>query len=132
MTAPMVVTSWINLQYYASTVDNLHFGAGNKTLHNVTSGIGVLEGSSGDLRIGLPIQSLEYGNKLEHLPKRLAVVIKAPVDAINEVLKKHQMLQDLFDNQWIYLLNMDVNGKISQKYVSHFSWEKQNESFILS
>ena len=49
MTAPMVVTSWINLQYYGSAVDNTHMGSGNKTLHNVTAGIGVLEGYSGNL-----------------------------------------------------------------------------------
>jgi uncharacterized protein YbcC (UPF0753/DUF2309 family) len=40
MTAPMVVTSWINLQYYASAVDNKKFGSGNKTLHNVVGGLG--------------------------------------------------------------------------------------------
>ncbi len=37
MTAPMVVASWINLQYYASTVNNRVFGAGNKVLHNVVA-----------------------------------------------------------------------------------------------
>jgi uncharacterized protein YbcC (UPF0753/DUF2309 family) len=50
LTAPMVVASWINLQYYASTVDNRRFGAGNKVLHNVAGGIGVFEGGGGDLR----------------------------------------------------------------------------------
>lgn len=53
MTAPMVVTHWINMQYYGSTVDNKRFGSGNKTLHNVSGGrIGVFEGNGGDLRIG--------------------------------------------------------------------------------
>lgn len=35
MTAPMVVASWISLQYYGSTVDNTSLGSGNKVLHNV-------------------------------------------------------------------------------------------------
>lgn len=44
MTAPMLVTHWINMQYFASTVDNRRFGSGNKTLHNVVGGnIGLLK-----------------------------------------------------------------------------------------
>ena len=39
MTAPMVVAHWINMQYYASTVDPIHFGSGNKTVHNVVGTI---------------------------------------------------------------------------------------------
>lgn len=38
MTAPMVVTNWINLQYHASTVDNPRYGSGDKVLHNVVGG----------------------------------------------------------------------------------------------
>ena len=52
MTAPMVVTNWINMQYYASVVDNVKYGSGNKVLHNVVGGrLGVFEGNGGDLRI---------------------------------------------------------------------------------
>ncbi|MBY0425017.1 MAG: DUF2309 domain-containing protein, partial [Cytophagales bacterium] len=95
MTAPMVVTSWINLQYYASTVDNEIFGAGNKTLHNVTSGLGVLEGYSGDLRVGLPIQSVHDGEKYQHEPLKLQVVIEAPIGAMNHILEKHTSVRNL-------------------------------------
>jgi uncharacterized protein len=35
MTAPMIVTNWITMQDYASTVDNHRYGSGNKVLHNV-------------------------------------------------------------------------------------------------
>ena len=38
MTAPMIVAHWINLQYFASTVDPDGFGSGNKLLHNVACG----------------------------------------------------------------------------------------------
>jgi uncharacterized protein YbcC (UPF0753/DUF2309 family) len=62
MTAPMVVASWINLQYYGSSVDPAAFGSGDKTLHNVVGAtIGVLEGNGGDLRVGLPWQSVHDG-----------------------------------------------------------------------
>lgn len=123
MCAPMVVTSWINLQYFASSVDNLHFGSGNKTLHNVTGGIGVIEGASGDLRIGLPLQSVHDGEKLQHLPQRLNVVIEAPIEAINGILRKHQNIRQLCDHSWITLLRLDENGQISHRYINDCTWQ---------
>lgn len=63
MTAPVVVASWISLQYYGSTVAPDVFGAGNKLLHNITGGIGVIEGNGGLLRSGVPWQSIHDGEK---------------------------------------------------------------------
>lgn len=124
MTAPMVVTSWINLQYYGSTVDNTNFGSGNKTLHNVTAGLGVLEGYSGDLRVGLPLQAIHDGDKYQHEPQKLNVIIEAPIEAMNSILKKHKSIRDLCDNGWIYLLAMDETGKVSHRYTGDLSWER--------
>nr|MBI1228747.1 DUF2309 family protein [Cytophagales bacterium] len=124
MTAPMVVTSWINLQYYGSTVDNTHFGSGNKTLHNVTAGVGVLEGYSGDLRVGLPMQSVHDGEKYQHEPARLNVVIEAPIEAMNSILEKHPSVRSLCDNGWINLLCMDENGLVTFRYTKDLHWEK--------
>ena len=124
MTAPMVVTSWINLQYYGSAVDNKHFGSGNKTLHNVTAGVGVLEGYAGDLRVGLPMQAIHDGENYQHEPQRLQVVIEAPIDAMNTILEKHQAIRDLCDNGWIYLMAMDEDGKVSHRYTGDLNWEQ--------
>jgi uncharacterized protein YbcC (UPF0753/DUF2309 family) len=124
MTAPMVVTSWINLQYYASTVDNHRLGAGNKTLHNVTSELGVLEGAHGDLRIGLPLQSIHSGKEYQHLPVRLNVIIHAPKEEISNVLEKHKNLMDLFKNHWINLFTTDCEYKVCFQYSSQGNWEK--------
>jgi uncharacterized protein len=109
MTAPMVVTHWINLQYYASTVDNVRYGSGNKVLHNVVGGhIGVFEGNGGDLRIGLPLQSLHDGERWVHTPLRLSVFIEAPRPAIEAVLKKHDHVRALVDNGWLDLFQIDA------------------------
>lgn len=124
MTAPMVVTSWINLQYYGSSVDNKKFGSGNKTLHNVTAGIGVLEGFSGDLRVGLPMQSVHDGAKYQHEPLKLNVIIEAPIDAMNAILEKHQNVRDLCDNEWITLHAMNKNGQVSHKYAGDLKWSE--------
>jgi len=124
MTAPMVVTSWISLQYYASTVDNRHYGSGNKTLHNVTAGLGVLEGFAGDLRVGLPMQSVHDGENYQHEPLKLNVCIEAPIEAMNAIIEKHESVRYLCDNGWLHLLAMDSNGKISHRYIGNLQWEK--------
>jgi uncharacterized protein len=124
MTAPMVVTSWINLQYYGSSVDNKKFGSGNKTLHNVTAGIGVLEGFSGDLRVGLPMQSVHDGAKYQHEPLKLNVIIEAPIDAMNAILEKHKNVRDLCDNEWITLHAMNDQGQVSHKYAGDLKWSE--------
>lgn len=123
MTAPMVVTSWINLQYYASTVDNKKFGSGNKTLHNVVGGLGVMEGFGGDLRVGLPLQSVHDGTNYQHEPQRLNVIIEAPVNEMSKILDKHDTVRQLCDNQWIYLFAMNEEGKVAYKYIGNLEWE---------
>lgn len=123
ITAPMVVTSWINLQYYASTVDPDKAGAGNKVLHNVVGGFGVLEGFSGDLKVGLPKQSIHDGIEYQHLPQRLNVMIAAPLSAINNILEKHEHIKQLVENEWIFLFAIDETGKVKYKYDNNLEWE---------
>lgn len=104
MTAPMLVTHWINWQYHASTCDPLRLGSGNKVLHNVVGGkLGVFEGNGGDLRIGLSRQSLHDGEHWIHEPLRLTVVIDAPQAAIETVINKHAVVKQLLDNGWLHL-----------------------------
>ena len=123
MTAPMVVTSWINLQYYASTVDNATYGSGNKTLHNVVGGIGVLEGYSGDLRCGLPWQSVHDGKSYQHLPQRLNVMIEAPIDEISKILGRNEHIRNLCDNRWIFLFGINNEGRVAYRYTGDLQWE---------
>lgn len=108
MTAPMIVAHWINLQYFASTVDPDRFGSGNKLLHNVACGrIGVFEGNTGDLRIGLSRQSVHDGSRWMHTPLRLSVLIEAPRSMIEEVLARHSAVRQLVGNEWLYLFRID-------------------------
>ncbi|MEM9645420.1 MAG: DUF2309 domain-containing protein [Planctomycetota bacterium] len=107
ITAPVVVAHWINMQYYASTVDPMTFGSGDKTLHNVVGRFGVQIGNGGDLQVGLPWQSLHRGDDFQHLPMRLQVVVNAPVGRIDQVLEKHGAIADLFSNGWMHLVAID-------------------------
>lgn len=111
----MVVTHWINMQYNASTTDPAKLGAGNKTLHNPVSGLGVLEGSTGDLRIGLPLQSIHDGTEWQHMPVRLNVFIEAPENNIIEIIEKHKILQSLVKNEWIFIFSLDEQGIVKSK-----------------
>ncbi len=122
MTAPMVVASWINLQYYGSTVNNRVWGAGNKVLHNVVGTLGVLEGNAGDLKTGLAWQSVHDGDKLIHEPLRLNVFIEAPLDAMTDIIMAAPMVKDLVDNQWLHLWALDDAGRVSHRYSHDGEW----------
>lgn len=108
--APVVVASWINLQYYASRVDPENLGSGNKVLHNVASGIGVFEGNGGDLKVGLPLQSIHDGERFVHEPRRLSVFIEAASGRIDEVLEANPSVRQLFDHGWIHLFSLNGNN----------------------
>lgn len=123
ITAPMIVTNWINLQYYASTVDNRLYGSGNKLLHNVVCDhIGVFEGNGGDLRIGLPLQALHDGSQWRHEALRLSVYIHAPREAIAAIVERHAHVAQLINNDWLYLFQVDKEaGSIARYYQGTWS-----------
>ena len=112
MQGPMVVTQWINNHYYFSTVDNKTFGGGSKITHNITGKFGVVQGNGGDLKMGLPLQSLfNSDNDMYHQPLRLTVMIQAPVNRVSEILLRNENLKTLLDNEWIYLMVMDPENE---------------------
>ena len=129
LTAPVVVASWISLQYYGSVVAPDLFGGGNKLLHNVVGGIGVLEGNGGRLRTGLPWQSVHDGTKYVHEPTRLTVCIEAPCEAINDVLEKHENVRALFDNAWLRLFALGRSGLLASEYTGNLQWRKVTSAY---
>ncbi|WP_102106525.1 YbcC family protein [Oceaniglobus roseus] len=116
LAAPVVVASWIALQYHGSSVAPEAFGAGNKLLHNVVGGIGVLEGNGGGLRTGLPWQSVHDGSALRHLPARLIVAVDAPEPMIAKVLARRPDVAALFDNGWLTLCALDKAGGLGRRW----------------
>jgi uncharacterized protein YbcC (UPF0753/DUF2309 family) len=127
MTAPMVVANWINMQYYGSVVDNKRFGSGNKVLHNVTGGaIGVLEGNGGDLRTGLPLQSLHDGRSWVHEPLRLSVFIEAPQAAMDDIIARHDLVRQLVENGWLHLLRIGEDEVVYRRLAGG-QWERSGD-----
>jgi uncharacterized protein YbcC (UPF0753/DUF2309 family) len=127
LTAPVVVASWISLQYYGSTVSPEVFGSGNKVLHNVTGGIGLVEGNGGVLRTGLAWQSVHDGTRFMHEPLRLSVCIEAPREAIGDVLDRHAGVRTLFDNRWLHLFALDEAGRMAWRYAGGLTWDRATE-----
>lgn len=126
LTAPVIVASWINLQYYGSTVAPRVFGGGNKLIHNVVGGLGVVEGNGGALRTGLPWQSVHDGSGYAHEPLRLTVCVEAPYDAINDILARHPDVRALFDNRWLHLFALDEDGHMALRYQGGLEWSSEN------
>jgi uncharacterized protein YbcC (UPF0753/DUF2309 family) len=122
LTAPVVVASWISLQYYGSAVAPTLFGGGDKLIHNVTSGIGVVEGNGGRLRAGLPWQAVHDGEGLAHAPLRLSVMVEAPEQAIADILNRHPGVKALFDNGWLSLFALE-QGRVKARWRPGAGWD---------
>lgn len=103
LTAPMIVAQWINAQYLASTVDPDRWGAGPKPLANVVGDLAVQAGYGGDLRTGLPWQSVGVGRRAVHEPVRLQVFVQAPVARVCEIVDRSSLVRGLLEGGWIAL-----------------------------
>ncbi len=124
LSAPMVVASWINLQYFASTVDNRVFGCGNKTLHNRVGATGVAIGNGGDLRTGLAFQSVHtHDGRWYHEPLRLQVLIEASPQSIEWVLNERLAIKQTIENGWVRLFSLDPNGVDVYQWTTQLGWQ---------
>jgi len=126
MLGPLVVTQWINNQYYFATVDNGVYGSGSKVTQNPVGNVGVVQGNGGDLMTGLPLQSLNVDDdKPYHQPLRLNAVIHAPVENVTDVLRRHDDLERLLENGWIGTLTVIDPTQKNQlfHYQGDLEWE---------
>lgn len=124
LTAPLVVAQWINSQYFFSTVDNVAFGSGSKVTHNVVGKIGVMQGNGSDLMHGLPLQSvMKTDRELYHQPLRLTAMVVAPQARVQELIDKHDILQQMFFNEWVTLQVYDPVAEQMLRLLPTGSWE---------
>lgn len=92
----------INMDYYFSAVDNDNFGCGSKLPLNLTSLLGVMTGSQGDLRIGLARQMIEI-----HEPIRNLTIIEAPLEKVRNLFAGHPRLKNILYHHWMRLVVKD-------------------------
>jgi uncharacterized protein YbcC (UPF0753/DUF2309 family) len=126
MTAPLVVAQWINNHYYFATVDNGRYGSGSKVIHNVVGCVGVMAGNRGDVRSGLPLQSLADDNGWYHEPLRLLAVVAAPRARIDAVVRRNAVLRNLFHNAWIALVAWDAEQGRFWEYRTDGTWHERD------
>ncbi|KAB1196833.1 MULTISPECIES: DUF2309 domain-containing protein [Haloferax] len=124
LSGPMVVTQWINMQYYFSTVDNAVYGSGSKITHNPVGNVGVYQGNGGDLMTGLPLQSVKAADDDPyHQPLRLSVVVHAPVERVTTILEENPDVTELLDNGWLSLTVVDpTQNETSFEYDGNPTW----------
>ena len=129
VSGPMVVTQWINAQYYFATVDSAAYGSGSKVTHNPVGNVGVYQGNGGDLQASLPLQSVMSGaNDPYHQPLRLSTVIHAPVDRVTDVLAACEEVTRLLDNGWLSLTVVDPEDHSAFQYAGDLEWTPVEEA----
>jgi len=126
MTAPQVVTQWINMEHYFSTVDNEVYGSGSKIYHNVVGRIGVMSGMQSDLRTGLAWQTVMNGEVPYHEPMRLLTLIEAPRVRIEALIHRHEVLQRFYHNGWVHLVAVERGEGALYRYLPTGEWRRVN------
>jgi hypothetical protein len=105
MAAVVPVVAGINLEYYFSYVDPTGYGCGTKLPHNVTSLLGVMDGTQSDLRTGLPWQMVEI-----HEPTRLVMVVEGDRDRLRRVVEANPTIERLVRHRWMWLACLDAES----------------------
>ena len=103
LAAAVPVCSGINLSFYFSTVDNVKYGSGSKLPHNVASLLGVMEGTSSDLRTGVYQQVCEI-----HEPVRLLFTIETTPEAMLSIMDRNETIGKICRNGWVQLAVIDA------------------------
>ncbi len=76
-------------------------------MHNVVGDLGVLQGTGGDLQLGLPLQACFARGRPYHEPLRLLCVVQAPRDDVDALIARNAILRHFFDGGWVGLALRD-------------------------
>ncbi len=122
LTAPQVVTQWINMEHYFSTVDNSVYGSGSKIYHNVVGRLGVMFGTQSDLRIGLAWQTVMTGERPYHEPVRLLTLVEAPRSRLDKLIQQHEVLKRFYHHEWVHLIALEREEGVLYRYLPTGTW----------
>ena len=111
------VGAGISLEYYFSSANNERYGCSTKVMHNVAGLIGVMEGTSSDLRTGLPQQMIEV-----HEAMRLLVVVEQTLEVLTAIYQRQPAVQELVKNEWVQLVAIDPDSHAIHRFVVGTGW----------
>ena len=117
--AVIPVCGGINLEYYFSAADDERLGCGTKVAHNAVGLFGVLDGTSGDLRTGLPRQMVEI-----HEAMRLLMVVEADAARVDGVLARQPGLAEWVRGGWVQLAVKPPGGSTLSRYLPGLGWRR--------
>jgi uncharacterized protein YbcC (UPF0753/DUF2309 family) len=118
------VGAGINLEYYFSTVNSERFGCGTKVPHNVTGFFGIMDGTSSDLRTGLPQQMTEI-----HEAMRLQLLVEAKTTVLEQIYARQESLRELIAGGWLHLSAKDPDSSdiyVFERGVGFVLWQAEN------
>ncbi|MBZ5713812.1 DUF2309 domain-containing protein [Nannocystis pusilla] len=119
LAATSPVGAGIALDYYCSSVDPEKLGSGTKLPHNVTALAGVMNGSSSDLRTGLPTQATEM-----HEPMRLEVIVEAAPEVLQDILTRQAGVAELVLNEWVRVTAIHPETREMWTFDARFGFRK--------
>jgi uncharacterized protein len=115
------VGAGINLEYYFSTVNNERFGCGTKLAHNITGFFGIMDGTSSDLRTGLPQQMVEI-----HEAMRLQLLVEAKTSVLERIYNDQASVRELVAGGWLHLSAKDPDNNdiyVFERSVGFILWQ---------
>ena len=115
--AVVPVCGGINLEYYFSAANDERLGCGTKVAHNAEGLFGVLDGTSGDLRTGLPRQMVEI-----HEAMRLLMVVEADTARVDGLLARQPALAAWFEGGWVQLAVKQPGKAEISRYHPGLGW----------
>ena len=115
------VGAGISLEYYFSTVNNEGYGCGTKTVHNLTGLFGVMEGTSSDLRTGLPQQMIEI-----HEAMRLLIIVEHRTEVLTAIYERQPPLRELIGNGWVLLASKNPDSGVIHFFEPAHGWQHWN------
>lgn len=115
----------INLDYYTSAAFPKAFGAGSKLPLNIASGIGVMSGSKGDLRVGLATQMID-----RHQPLRLLSLVYCDKAHLEKTIASSRRLQNILNNNWIHLIRIDPETLHFEMFTEELKRDFKNDATL--
>lgn len=113
LAAVIPVCEGINLLYTMSAMDSRGWGSGTKLPHNITSLLGVMDGSASDLRPGIPWQGCDI-----HEPVRILFIIETTAAAMLKIMDDNPAIAKICRNQWSQLAVLDPRTNRLQTFVN--------------